>query len=67
MWKEDKRVEYVLSSAMSTRDYHIVGYFRPIDSWNPGKRQEYNDRHPLSLEELSPDLIDHPKEEPKIG
>jgi len=22
----------------------IVGYFRAVDSWNKGKREEYNDR-----------------------
>ncbi len=22
----------------------VVGYIRPIDSWNPGKQSEWNDR-----------------------
>ena len=22
----------------------IVGYFRPIQNWNPGKKQEFDDR-----------------------
>jgi len=26
----------------------IVGYFRPIQSWNKGKRQEYSERHTMS-------------------
>lgn len=42
-----------------------VGYYRPISSWNTGKRQEYDDRHPLSLAEISPDLIDNPESERK--
>ena len=22
----------------------IVGYFRPVQNWNPGKKQEFSDR-----------------------
>ena len=22
----------------------VMGYFRPVDSWNPGKQQEFRDR-----------------------
>ncbi len=30
----------------------IVGYFRPIQNWNPGKRQEFQDWQPFSKLEL---------------
>jgi len=27
----------------------IVGYIRPVDSWNDGKRQEFEDRKPFKI------------------
>lgn len=29
-----------------------VGYYRPIGSWNAGKRAEYNDRHTHSVKDF---------------
>ena len=34
----------------------VVGYFRPINNWNPGKRQEFSDRLEYD-EELSLDPV----------
>lgn len=28
----------------------VVGYFRPVANWNPGKQQEFNDRKMVRLE-----------------
>lgn len=28
----------------------VAGYFRPVNQWNSGKREEYNERQPISLE-----------------
>lgn len=27
----------------------VVGYIRPIDSWNEGKKEEYSDRKEFSI------------------
>jgi hypothetical protein len=27
----------------------VVGYFRPVQNWNLGKREEFDDRKPFSL------------------
>ncbi len=27
----------------------VVGYFRPVNQWNPGKRQEFEERVPFGL------------------
>jgi anaerobic ribonucleoside-triphosphate reductase len=24
----------------------VVGYFRPVNQWNKGKREEFSERHP---------------------
>lgn len=29
----------------------IAGYFRPVDSWNEGKRSEFNDRKMFNVKE----------------
>ena len=29
----------------------VVGYYRPIQQWNPGKRAEFWDRVPYKIEE----------------
>lgn len=29
----------------------IVGYLRPVDAWNPGKRSEYEERVPFDVRE----------------
>lgn len=28
----------------------VTGYFRPVKNWNRGKREEFKDRKPYSLE-----------------
>lgn len=28
----------------------VVGYFRPVQNWNPGKQQEFNERRSIKLE-----------------
>jgi anaerobic ribonucleoside-triphosphate reductase len=30
----------------------VVGYYRPVDQWNKGKKEEFNDRKPLKMEEI---------------
>lgn len=30
----------------------VVGYFRPTDQWNKGKRQEYTERREISVKTL---------------
>jgi len=29
----------------------VVGYIRPVDSWNPGKQSEYKDRKVFKVQE----------------
>ena len=31
----------------------IVGYLRPVQNWNDGKRQEFKDRQPYSVEQVA--------------
>ncbi len=28
----------------------VVGYLRPVDAWNPGKKEEFKDREEFILE-----------------
>jgi len=30
----------------------IVGYFRPVQNWNDGKKEEFKDRKMLSLDSI---------------
>ena len=30
----------------------VVGYFRPVQNWNPGKKQEFSERVVYNAEEL---------------
>lgn len=30
----------------------VVGYFRPVNQWNKGKQQEFNDRKEYAVENL---------------
>ena len=32
----------------------IVGYYRPVQPWNPGKRAEFHARVPYALNKKSP-------------
>lgn len=31
----------------------VVGYFRPVNQWNKGKREEFYDRKTISTEEVN--------------
>jgi len=40
--------------AVRTEVYsRIVGYYRPIQSWNNGKREEFGDRKYIEMPEMS--------------
>lgn len=30
----------------------VVGYFRPVNQWNKGKREEFNDRKEFNMKTL---------------
>ena len=30
----------------------VVGYYRPVEQWNPGKQSEYEDRRPANVKKL---------------
>lgn len=30
----------------------VVGYFRPVQNWNPGKRQEFKERRYVKLDKV---------------
>jgi ribonucleoside-triphosphate reductase len=32
----------------------VVGYYRPVQQWNPGKRAEFSDRKPYLIAALPP-------------
>lgn len=32
----------------------VVGYFRPVNQWNEGKREEFKDRVPFKISEMDP-------------
>lgn len=36
----------------------VVGYYRPVESWNAGKREEFRDRVPLYSHDLMDALRD---------
>lgn len=36
----------------------VVGYFRPISQWNNGKREEFKNRHNLSIPKIETKPID---------
>ena len=31
----------------------VMGYFRPVDQWNKGKKQEHRERHHLSVDDAA--------------
>ena len=43
--KEDKRIKAVKTEVYS----RIVGYYRPVQSWNKGKREEFSQRKYITL------------------
>lgn len=36
----------------------VVGYYRPIQDWNRGKKEEYGDRYQMGLDDLAPNLME---------
>lgn len=54
--------------AIKTEVYsRIVGYYRPVQSWNPGKKEEFKDRHTYSVNEMAPLSEEEPHSESKAG
>jgi len=35
----------------------VVGYFRPVNQWNKGKQEEFNERKEFSLNDISKDKL----------
>jgi len=31
----------------------VVGYYRPVNQWNPGKQSEFKDRHEYNPKEIN--------------
>jgi len=48
MKKKTKRVIIVPCEVYS----RVVGYFRPVQNWNPGKQQEFKERKIINLNTL---------------
>ena len=46
--KEEERVVQVVKAEVYSR---VVGYYRPIQDWNEGKREEFRDRRYLTAQE----------------
>ena len=48
---EGKKVKMVLK--VPTKVYsRVSGYYRPVENWNPGKRQEFSERTYMKVEEI---------------
>ena len=40
--------------AIKTEVYsRVVGYYRPVDEWNPGKQEEFKERESIDLSSIS--------------
>jgi ribonucleoside-triphosphate reductase len=49
---EELKFEYDNSKGTPTETYtRIVGYFRAVENWNSGKREEYFDRKTFKVKE----------------
>ena len=46
--KEDTEKVYAVKAEVYSR---VVGYYRPVQDWNEGKREEFRERRYLSTEE----------------
>lgn len=45
-------MENIGDKGIQTEVYsRVVGYFRPIQNWNEGKKQEFFDRHMYNIKE----------------
>ena len=38
----------------------VVGYYRPVEQWNPGKQEEFKDRLSYAIQEVIPFGISAP-------
>ncbi|MFO8182738.1 MAG: anaerobic ribonucleoside-triphosphate reductase [Candidatus Aegiribacteria sp.] len=45
--KQDDRIRAIKTEVYS----RIVGYYRPVQSWNKGKREEFSQREYVTLED----------------
>ena len=54
MTKQQKQPETELRMPCEVYS-RIVGYLRPVDAWNAGKRQEYRERVPFAREKADAD------------
>jgi hypothetical protein len=43
----------------------VVGYFRPVNQWNKGKREEFEERNEFTPDELIGKCINEYKGNPK--
>ena len=43
----EKKEELVVPCEVYSR---VVGYYRPVSSWNEGKQEEFKDRKPFNVE-----------------
>jgi len=51
--KEQEVVEKSKILAIKAEVYsRVVGYYRPVQDWHEGKREEFNERNSLTSEEL---------------
>ncbi len=48
--KEEKEKVYAVKAEVYSR---VVGYYRPVQDWNEGKREEFGERRYLRIEEDS--------------
>ena len=46
MKKEFKKVKVIPCEVYS----RVVGYFRPVQNWNPGKQQEFKERKTVKID-----------------
>ncbi|HPQ72218.1 MAG TPA: anaerobic ribonucleoside-triphosphate reductase [bacterium] len=43
----------------------VCGFYRPVQSWNPGKRAEFHDRVPYAINKKTLGALLPPKPKPK--
>lgn len=51
----EERTEIRIPTEVYSR---VVGYFRPVNQWNQGKKTEYKDRVPFKMPEITQVEID---------
>jgi len=49
--REGKEEEKVVQAVKAEVYSRVVGYYRPIQDWNEGKREEFRERRYLRIEE----------------